>query len=173
MNTSSITATFRWTPEKLIMAQRYHFRHTCRPIFLFLINLICAIIGIAGVTILYFDGFAFFPAALILVSLYWFFIRQFERRWFTARMFKKRPDNNVELNWTFSESGIETSSNLAESKFSWAAIAKIVATPEGLMLYPTPEIFHWLPSCAFASLSDMDVVVAMAKQNKVKWHKVA
>ncbi len=92
-----VTIRFRWTADELLQGYRYHFRHTCRPVFRFGLNAIFVFGVVAGVLMLTVPG-ADDKARLtlsigcLIAGIYWFVVRPFERRWIVRRRFRKRPD---------------------------------------------------------------------------------
>ena len=142
-----ITIRFRWTADGLPQAYRYHFRHTCRPVFRFGLNFIFAFSVLCGVLLLTVsgpDGKAPLPISLgcLVVGIYWFAIRPFERRWKIRRQFRKRPDQDIEVEWQVDSDKLFTRSALGHSEVLWQSFAKVERTPEGVLLYPNDQIFH-------------------------------
>jgi hypothetical protein len=171
----SFTIKYRWTAEELLMAYRYHFRHTCRPVFRFGLHTIFALMLVAGIAAFTKSGdrVSAVPIAFIVAGIYWFTVRPFERRWMIRHQFAKRPDKNIELEWHVTPDQTQTRNGLGHSEFSWQAITKVVQAPTGVMLYPNDQIFHWFPRHGFASDSDFEGFIELAKTKIQRHYNVA
>jgi hypothetical protein len=171
----SVTIKYCWTADELLMAYRYHFRHTCRPVFRFGLHTIFALMLVAGIAGIIKGGDRFLATSIALVAagIYWFAVRPFERRWMIRRQFAKRPDKNIELEWHVTSDQIQTRNCLGHSEFSWQAITKLVQAPTGIMLYPNDQIFHWLPRHGFASDADFKEFIDLAKTKVQRHYNVA
>jgi hypothetical protein len=168
-----IVIRFRWTADELLRAQGYHFRHICRPVFRFALHFIFALMILAGYGLIHTGGAATpFGVVLIFAGVYWFALRRFERRWTVRRQFRNRPDRDIELEWQIAPDKIRTMSSLGQSELSWQIFAKMVRTPAGVMLYPIDQIFHWLPRSGFASDSEFERCVDLARTKIGRYHEV-
>lgn len=170
-----VTIKYRWTADELLQAYRYHFRHTCRPVFRFGLHIIFALMLLAGVFGLLRESerFSARPIVFVVLGTYWFALRPFERRWMVRRRFSKRSDKDTELEWQVTPDQIQTRSALGRSEFGWQALTKVVRTPTGVMLYPNDQIFHWLPRHGFANDEDFERFVALAKSKIQRHYDVA
>ncbi len=79
----------------------------------------------------------------------------------------------MELEWQASTDAILTKSALGHGEALWQAFAKVVRTPEGIMLYPNDQIFHWLPRHGFASDAEFEIFCELAKGKVEKFYDVA
>ena len=52
----TVAIRFRWTANELLQAHRYHFRHTCRPVFRFGLHLFFGVVLLGGVLMLVTTG---------------------------------------------------------------------------------------------------------------------
>ncbi|NNE34241.1 MAG: YcxB family protein [Rhodothermales bacterium] len=169
----TITATYKWVVDELLTAQRYDFRHKVRRPFRIAGYILAAFVLLAGVGIIWKDGFALTPALMILFGLYVFFLRHVEAKFFAKRKFKKLPARNKEITWTFSEDRLDYSSqDLSEGKMNWDAITKVVIAPTGLLLCPQDEIFYWLPNKAFKSESDRELLLDLVCRKNIQKHSI-
>ena len=109
----------------------------------------------------------------LVLGIYWFTVRPFERRWWNRRQFSKRPDRDIDVEWQVGTDKIWARSALAQTEISWRAFTKVVRTPAGVMLYPNDKIFHWLPQHGFASDSEFERFVALAKSKIERHYDVA
>lgn len=164
MHAGPIVIRFDWTADELLRAQSYHFRHICRPVFRFALHFIFALMILAGYGGIHSGGVGVpIGIAFIVTGIYWFVFRRFERRWSVRRQFRNRPDQGVELEWQMTPDKIRTRSTLGQSEFTWQAFAKMVRTPNGVLFYPTDQIFQWLPRSGFASDTDFQRCVELAR----------
>jgi hypothetical protein len=112
------------------------------------------------------------PVGFIIVGVYWFAIRPFERRWTIRRKYAKRPDKDIEIEWEIAPDKISQRSSLGHSESSWEALVKTVRTPSGLMLYSLDQVFHYLPRRGFASDTEFEQVVELAKSKVRRFYSV-
>jgi hypothetical protein len=170
----TVAIRFRWTADELLRAHRYHFRHTCRPMFRFGLHFLFAVVLFGGVLMLVSSGpsgKAPLPVAIgfLVTGIYWFALRSFNRRWLTRRQFSKRPDRDLEIEWQVGSEKIFARSALAQSEISWQAFTKMVRTPAGILLYPNDQMYHWLPRHGFASDAEFERFVKLA-EGKIQRH---
>jgi len=121
------------------------------------------------------SGRAPLPVAVgfLLVGIYWFAVRPFERRWWTRRQFSKRPDRDIEVEWQVASDKIFARTALAQTEITWQAFTKMVRTPTGVMLYPNDQMYHWLPRHGFASDAEFERFVEIAKSRIQRHYDVA
>src|SRR6267143_521961 len=86
----TVAIRFRWTADELLRAYRYHFRHTCRPVFRFGLHFLFGVVLLGGVLIGTTSGSddkarMAISSGFFVVGIYWFAIRPFERRWMIRR----------------------------------------------------------------------------------------
>jgi hypothetical protein len=168
-----ISIRFRWTANELVQAHRWHFRHRVRPLLRWAFGLLAVAFVVFG-TLELLKSRSFIPGGLLLlVGLYiplsLFVIRPALAR----RQFAKRPDRDSEITWLFTSDSIEGAFNHGKSAFTWSALTKVVQTREGFLLYPTEQIFHWIPRHGFASASDFDRLSQLAQQRAATFCRVA
>lgn len=173
-----VVIRFRWTVDDLLQAYRYHFRHRCRPAFRFGLHFLFGVLLIGGILMLTTagpKGKAPLPVSLgfVAVGIYWFAFRSLDRRWSVRRLFNKRPDRDVELEWRVAADKIRTQSTLGQSEVEWQAFTKVLRTPDGVMLYPNDQIYHWLPRRGFASDAEFERFVLLAKSKVPAYYDVA
>ena len=171
----SVTINYRWTFEEFLQAYRYHFRHTCRPMFRFGLHFIFGLVLLAGIVGLVRggDGFSAVPIAFVVVGMYWFTLRPYERRWILRRQFAKQPAKDTPIEWQFAPDKIAAKSGLGHGEYLWQAFTKVVRTPTGLMLYSTDQIYHWLPRHAFVSDADYERVIELLKSKIQSFYDVS
>lgn len=165
---TSITASFRWSKDEFLRTQRLAVRHSRQGRLLYRITTVIGVlILLSGVSSLYqrtsgWLGFLF----TVLVSALIFSMPLFTRR--TAlRLYAQKPDRDMEVMWDISDAGIRSKTELASSENTWAFFQKVLRVREGFLLYPSGNIFHWLPMHAFRDSADVERFAELAK-SKVK-----
>ena len=144
-----IEASFLWTDEQAVIANRYHQRYTCRRPFRIAANGIAILAITGGVFRLSRFGLSLLPVGLIVGGLYWIFLRRYDMAWTVKRRFNKRPDKDKQVKWHFSPEGVDfETENLGSGRVKWDAFTKAVKTPVGYLLYPNDQMYHWLPTVA-------------------------
>ena len=86
------------------------------------------------------------------------------RRWGVRRQFALRPDRDCEVEWTINANEITVQTPQSRSTSTWQTIMKIVATPEGFVIYKGPRMFQWLPRHAFNSDADYERFASLARE---------
>ncbi len=106
------------------------------------------------------------PMAILGITIggYWPFAWFVLFPWWTRRQFKKRPDHNLEVTWSITDDGLETSSEHHKAQFTWAMIAKAVESPQGMLLHLNSRMFHWLPRHGFESEETWRAFGALVRQ---------
>jgi len=163
-----IVINFKWIADDLLTARKWNFRHACRPAFRWAIHVVVALIMAVSVFSLVKVGPSPIPIGFIAAGIYLYAIRPFEVRWFTRRQFAKRPDNNCDVQWTVTPERICTLTTLGSSEFQWAAITKVIRTPDGFLFYPNNQIFHFLPLRGFRDDADFQRLAELASQHVPK-----
>ena len=159
---TSITARYQWTLDEFLKAYKYHHRHRLRRGFRWTANAIAVgIVGLSSWSLL-FVQFSVPSSLLIVAGLYWLFIRGIEKRWWLTRKFKKRPDRDAEIHWTFTDADIHSRSSKGEGRLEWTALVKWLETPEGFLMYPNEDLFIWLPYFSFENEKDVNSLVKLA-----------
>ena len=174
----TVAIKYRLTADEMLRAHRYHFRHTCRPVFRFGLHFLFGVFLLGGILALFTSGPSGkspLPVTIgfLVLGIYWFTVRPFERRWWNRRQFSKRPDRDIDVEWQVGTDKIWARSALAQTEISWRAFTKVVRSPAGVMLYPNDKIFHWLPQHGFASDAEFERFVALAKSKIERHYDVA
>jgi hypothetical protein len=164
-----IVINFKWIVEDLLAARKWHFRHICRPVFRWAIHVIVALIVAVSLFSLLRVGLSPIPIGFVTVAIYLYLIRPFEVRWAARRQFAKRPDKNTDIQWTVSPERISTLTTLGSSEFQWAALTKIIRTPDGFLFYPNEQIFHFLPVRGFRADADYQRLAELASEHASKF----
>jgi hypothetical protein len=95
------------------------------------------------------------------------------RSWFIRRRFRKRTDQNAEIEWRISAERIRIAAPHRTAVIEWPAFNKIVQTPTGFLFYSLPQLFHWLPRHGFARDEDIARVAQLAEDYVPQFLKIA
>lgn len=163
-----IIASFRWTRDEFLRAQRHAVRHSLQgQIVIWGTRLAGVLILFSGLATTYQHGVAWVGYAItVLFSAFFFSIPLFARR-AALKFYARKPDRDMLVTWEISESGIRTGTELATSENSWAFFQKVRRLRQGFLIYPNTHIFHWLPLHAFREPEDAERFAGLAK-SKVK-----
>jgi hypothetical protein len=170
-----VVARFRWTVEELRNTYRNHYRYLVNPWTRFCVILAATVCLLVSAFVFAIQDASGPVAGVILLSGALLAFAIFSRhltisRYWARSQFRRRPDQNIELEFRFTPDGIRSQSTLGEGRTSWSAFIKAVTTPEGLLLYSLENFWHWLPRHAFSSEADFEQVIAWAEQ-KVPVHR--
>lgn len=165
-----VVARFLWTEDELKVALRNYHQHSGWRFARRGLICLCGVAMLASFVIFSSwnvpDVFAVIPVISGIVLLCLLASRSLPvSRYSVRRQFRKRPDQNLELEWRFGPDEIRTRSSLGEARFVWSAFIKAVKTRDGLLLYTLTNFFQWLPRHAFSNDSDFEQVVAWAELN--------
>lgn len=84
---------------------------------------------------------------------------------------KAIPGYGEKLDWLFKNDGYEASTGGSQSRVAWSHVAETKATPDGVLIYPQPDLYEWVPRSAFASLPDytrfLDLLASKTKHSKL------
>jgi len=167
-----ILIRYRWTADELLAGHRANFRHRVRPIFRWGFVFLAALFVVASVSKLREGGASPMGLFLLFAALYiplMFFV---VRPWLVRRQFNKRPDRDAEIEFRISQERIHLQTGHGSSDVTWEGLAKVVQTPKGFLLYPTNEIFHWLPQHGFANQADFDRLAEIARQRAQEFRRI-
>ncbi len=159
-----ITASFRWTKDEFLRAQRLAMRHAPKSrLILRVTTLIGALILLSGIVgvhnrTLGWAGFAF----TVFYSGIFFSVPLFARR-AARKMYAQKPDRDMQVTWEISDDIVRTKTELASSENAWAFFQKVRRLREGFLIYPSGNIFHWLPLHAFRDPADAERFAELAK----------
>ncbi|MCX5662694.1 MAG: YcxB family protein [Planctomycetota bacterium] len=161
MAEESIVARYRWTVAELQEALRWHARQPRKHqriylwLWLFLVFVLVGFVAIleqSGRPVLaelvgHLSKFAL-PVMVILAIYVVVF------RWIipavVRRRFAERPDKDEEVEFTITPDGMTVVNATSRTEWSWKGLHKVVCTPKGILVYPQPLLFNWLPRSAFA-----------------------
>jgi len=164
-----IVIRYRWTAEELLRATRYFWRS------MFGLRLRLILFGWAALlaAVSFWVGLSFVTTWLFLVVLFYvFFLSDLTLGWAVRRKFKQRPDRDVEIEWRVTEEQLRIRSKLSDSEVAWEIFAKGVIAPDGVLLCPNNQIFHWLPREGFASDAEFGRFLELAKSKVPKIREI-
>ena len=168
-----ITVRYRWTAEALVESSRWDLRQRFpRPVRWMFWPLVIVSLSV-GARLLIQSPLSTMGTVLfglgVFVPLALFFIRP----WSLRRQFSKRPDRESEIEWRLSSEGLKARGEHSSADLQWSALAKIVRTPAGFLLYPTHQVLHWLPRDGFASDAEFEQVARMVQEKGVSFREVS
>jgi hypothetical protein len=160
-----IIVNYRWTAEELIAARHYHFHTVCRPIYRWGISFIavCSLLAAWG----YYTqkGLSLGAFFFAFGGVYWLFFRGYDRRWAIRRSFRKRPDQDMAIEWAVTEDDYRVKSKESESRSTWKMISKVARTPKGFLVYPNATLFYWLPFHGLSDQGDIEKLEQIFRQH--------
>lgn len=87
--------------------------------------------------------------------------------------FRKNPNKNVVVSWTFSREAISSEGEGFNFTLSWNKVFAFLDSPMGFLMYPQEHHFHWMPFSCFANNSDIDCVRQIARSQAITYKKVS
>lgn len=166
-----VTIKYRWTVDELLMAQRFNFRHSCRPALRFARYFIFFLMIVAGYGVVN-DGHRAFGIVLSLLGVYLLAIRPFVRPWEIRRAFAKRTDKDLELEWQVTSENISVRSTAHSADYTWPLVGKVVQTPKGMLIYSSDQMFQWLPRHGFADDHEFQRMAGIARSKVKRFYQV-
>ena len=166
----AINANYTWNSDEAVTAHEANNRHKFRKPFRYASYVIAFLFMLGSIYKVVVAGWSFFSVVVFLGGIYWLFLRRYGQAWAVRRKFKKRPDKNATISWTITEDEINSSAGeLGESSASWASVLKVVHASKGFLLYPTEELYYWIPHSSFRSESDISRMAHIAKDKVAKF----
>ena len=166
----SVSVRYRWTLSAVREASRWHRQQFSRvrilPEYILLLGGILgfgfvAYVALRAGSLRHVWSSVFWPFYLILLGglLWWI------PKWRLKRSFSKSANRDVEVSWQITPAGLRAEHVDGSVDMKWSAFNKAVLTPTGLLLYPQPGLFHWLPRAGFDSEEGYKAVTAWARQD--------
>lgn len=182
MNTASlpVKAQYEWTSEQMSEGLRGHLRNNSGLLMMNqrLNQILGGILFFFGVATLFRGkaviGSRAFPMVIVTILLglgLMFRNRLFV--WITELSFRKNPNKDVLVTWTFSPEMISSKGEGFNFTMSWNKVFAFIDSPKGFLIYPQKQIFHWIPFGGFANDSDIDCVRQIAKSQAITYKKVS
>ena len=170
-----VTASFQWSAEEFLTAQRVHMRHSpqfrkFRRARWTIVPL--GILGGGGVLVIHGlrpDGVL--GLLCVVAGISFLAVPLFVRR-MTLRHYARRPDRGMVVSWEFHPDYISTKTEASSSTFEWRMISRVLQATEGFLIYPNERIFHWLPIHAFCGAEDVESFTQLAKSKVQNFDRV-
>jgi hypothetical protein len=172
---TAITASFRWSADELLTAQRVHMRHSPHFRKIQRGRWIIAPFGIlVGVFILLQHGFQ--PVGLLglfciivgaVLSVFPLVVRRM-----TLKHYARRPDRDMLVTWEFHPDHIVSKTEASTATMEWRMISRVLQAAQGFLLYPNDRVFHWLPAHAFREPMDLEAFTQLAKSSVKQFDRV-
>lgn len=149
-----ISASFRWTVDELLTAQRIHMKHSKMGRKIQRASRIFGPLAlIAGIALGIADGldarsFFFSVGGVFLIAI------PLLTRQAVRKQFAKRPDRDKILTYQLDSERITSKSDASFANFEWNLVSRVLQTPEGILIYLNDQMFHWIPATAFSSRKD-------------------
>ncbi len=164
-----VAVRHRWTLAELQEAQRLHQRQSrygrWMPVTLLTLAgvLVCMeafLIVRRGTLEGSWGTFGLVAYLVLMVTLL-----PFMRRWAVRRNHARSVDRDAEIRWQITATSLRNETANSTSETKWAAFNKAVQTPGGLLLYPQPRLFYWLPRHGFETEEGFETVIAWAREH--------
>jgi len=150
----------------MLLAQRLHMRHSkqgrkIRRAFIggAILFLLLGVAGLGRGQAFFAAGFPFFLLGGVFLAMPWFMRRA------VLKMYAQKPDRDMVVTCEISTDRIVTRSEVASTDMLWRTIMRAHKVPQGFLLYPTDQMFHWLPVRGFQDLADIERLAKIAKTN--------
>ncbi len=175
----TITARFNWTVDDLLTGRKYVLKlNKWSSIGGWTASLAFVFVGIGflasdsrnskhGVLAAFIVGGVILFGLIIGVPLAKMISRSLIRR-----QFAKRPDADEEIFWEMSENGIATHSAHSKAEIQWNAFQRVISTPAGFLFMPNAQIFHFLPSRAFANDGEIAKLKELASRMAMEFKEL-
>ena len=144
-----ISASFRWTVDELLTAQRIHMKHSKMGRKIQRVSRIFGPLAlIAGIALGIMDGldarsFFFSVGGIFFITL------PLLARHAIRRQFAKRPDRDKLVTYEFDSERITSKSDASFASFEWKLVSRVLRASEGYLIYLNEQMFHWIPVAAF------------------------
>lgn len=168
-----ITASFRWSPEEFLSAQRIHMRYSPlgrkvrRGVF---------VVGPAavafGAVILVLHGFNLAGLFFVIIGVALSASPLLSRR-VLLKHYEQRSDRDMLVCWEFYPDRIVSKTEASSATLEWRMVKKVLQTARGFLLYPNDQSFHWLPDRAFRESADVQAFVELARSKVQHFDHVA
>jgi hypothetical protein len=166
--TAPIIASFRWSKDEFLRAQRLAVRHFPQGrMILRVTRVIGTLILLCGVFNFYRHTVGWFGFCYIMLFALFFFSMPFFTRRAALKLYAQKPDRDMEVKFEISEERVRMGSELASAENSWELFQRIIRGHDGFLIYQSGNLFHWLPLHAFQSADDIERFADLAR-TKVK-----
>ena len=116
------------------------------------------------------DSQSFAPFVLVCVFALIQGVRFLSLRSNFIKQTKLIPGYGEKLMWTFQPEGYSGRIGESRSFVDWNHVSETKFTPDGVLIYPQPGLWEWVPKSAFTSEADydrfLDLLAAKTKHSK-------
>jgi hypothetical protein len=75
--------------------------------------------------------------------------------WSAKKNFRKNPNANKTIRWTFRAKWLVNETEGAETRFMWEKLIKIEERKSGFLLFPQLRLAHWIPKNSFRNNTEI------------------
>jgi len=156
------------TPEMMYEGYQEQHRLMVRPFFRVFLNFF-ALLWLIGAIAMVLNNPRSPELGVAMAILFGYLLAEpWIKKWKCHRLFREHPSYLEPVTWTFTPQGYVATGHLGSQTYTWPKISRIVCTPRGLLIYPTPKIHLWFPARLFAKPEDMAQVFGLAKAGGVR-----
>lgn len=167
----AITVEYTWSQAEFLRAHRAHFRRSFGYRFRILLLAVMALVLLLYTLIFVLDQRFLRTETLVLLTFGALFVLAgpLLTRLILIMQYRKRPDKDILVSWRITPERLNVQSAHGQSEFTWEALVLVARTPEGFLLYPIPQIFHWLPMDGFADAAAVEAFAEIAAKKAKKY----
>ena len=103
------------------------------------------------------------PLVLLAIGAYYLI------KWRIKQTIRKIPSLNAQVTWTFDDQKYVMQTDHASGQNAWQNVFEAVVFPEGVLIYPQKQLFHWIPREAFRD--NYELLKPIISKNVAK-HKI-
>ena len=177
MMPEEVAVRYRWTLEEVTVASRWHLRQASRSLG---VRVLCwGLATMCGVfaTVAYQRKGDVYLALWLGLGAGYFLSLPPLRRWYTLRRMRrnylKSTGQNAEVEWRITDTLLRLLTPHGSSEIGWTAFNQAVQTPDGVLLYPQPMLFHWWPKAGFAEEADYEQAVQWTRAKVPDFRRMA
>jgi len=158
----SVNIEFQWSEDVYLtageIAQKYKMTHTWKKyIGYFFIGLI-----IVGVIKLSKDRDYSIIYIGVILSIYWFYIRDFLYKLRLKKSFEKEGIKHLKMLFNINKSRININGNI----IPWRDVSLVILHPKGFLI-ERPEGYPYIPATAFARDKDVEFFLKLIDKNSI------
>jgi len=166
-----IIASYRFTKEEYLRAQRFAVRHSVHGRLIYRITtIIGVIIVLSGIASVWNHTVGWIGLLYTLIIGGVFFSMPLFARRTALKLYAQDPNRDREVKWQISDERVVFKTELTAAENSWASFLRVIRVRDGFLLYPNDRAFNWLPSHAFQAPEDVERFAELAKL-KVKEYR--
>jgi hypothetical protein len=124
---------------------------------------------VLGLSILVGRTFPMFALPFFLLAAVFLGMPIFTRR-AVLKMYAQKPDRDMLITYEISSDRLATRSEVANSDILWRIMRRAHRVPHGFLLYPSDNMFHWLPLHGFCDAAEIERFAILAKTAAQQHH---